>query len=457
VKLNLQVLLQIIPDAKCFGLCGNEDFDVFNIAHLKQFESLSPQSKILYFAVYDDNIEDMGWYNKPFDRTLNIHKLSANDNFVFVVDARISDEKLVGVRYIRVNNIYRSIEQICRYVVLQVNPQVIGVTGSVGKTTSTALIQNVLEKKFNCGRIYSKRLTPLTLSSWLVNFIEQGHKVLALEYSMYRKNHIDVLTNILKPDFSVFLNIKRVHLGVSGINTLNDIVMGKRALIDKSRVSLLNIDNPLIAQLKRKGDFGFSLINAKADAYISIVGGEVTLVLNYTNQTIRFVPYIKTSLFYYQTAVAGFIGAYMGVSVDSIVEALESFRPAENRINWLNVLGQRVLFDGDVTASGRISSLSEHHYQTSILLIHSFDFGEEDVDLQVDDFNQVFSKFEEVRVLDTEENRMIVSRYSFRNITFSNKNDFLSDISRFEFKILHFAIYFRKHKDLGFLMNFITT
>jgi hypothetical protein len=136
---------------------------------------------------------------------------------------------------------------------------------------------------------------------------------------------------------------------------------------------------------------------------------------------------------------------------------LEGFRPAENRINWLDILGQKVLFDGDVTTSGRMSSLSEHHYQTSLLLIHSFDFGEENVDLQVDDFNQVFSKFDEVRVLDTEENRTIVSRYYFRNIIFAKKNDFLSNFSKFEFKILHFAIYFRKNRDLSFLMNFIAT
>ncbi len=455
MKLSPQTFLQIIQDAKCVGLRNVEDFDILNIAHLKRFESFSPQSKILYFAVYEDDPEKFGWYNKPFDRTLNIQKLGVYENFVFVVDDRISDEQLIGIRYIRVDNIYHAIERICRHVVLQVNPQVIGVTGSVGKTTGTALIQGVLDKKFSCGRIYSKRLTPLTLSSWLVNFLEPEHQVLTLEYSMYRKNHIDILTDILRPDISVFMNIKRVHLGVQGINTLDDIVDGKRALVDKSRVALLNIDDTRISRLKRKGDFGFSLSNQRADAFVSIAGDEAMLVLNYTNQTLRFAPYIKTSLFYYQAVVAGLLGAYLGVPADSIAEALGNFRPAENRINWLDIFGQQVLFDGDVTTSGRMSSLSEHHYSTSLLMIHSFDFGEENVDLQVDDFNQVFSKFDEVRVLDTEKNRTVVSRHSFRNIIFTQKNDFLSDLSKFEFKVLHFAIYFRKHKDLSFLNEFI--
>ena len=116
MKLNLQTLLRIIPDAKCSGLRGDEDIDILNIAHLKQFESFSPQSVILYFAVYEDYPEEMGWYNKPFDRALNIQRLSVNENLVFVVDSRVSDEQLVGVRYIRVNNIYHAVERICSYI-----------------------------------------------------------------------------------------------------------------------------------------------------------------------------------------------------------------------------------------------------------------------------------------------------------------------------------------------------
>ena len=333
----------------------------------------------------------------------------------------------------------------------------IGVTGSVGKTTGAAIIQSVLEKKFNCGRIYSKRLTPLTLSSWLVNLLDPMHQLLVLEYSMYRKNHIDILTDILKPDMGVFLNVRRMHLGVQGINTVDDIIEGKRSLIDKSRLGLLNLDDPLVSRLKRKGDLGFSLTDAKADAFISTVGNEAVLFLNYMNQAVRFVPYVKTSLFYYQASVAGLLGSLLGISPDIIAEALESFRPAENRISWIDVRGHEVLFDGDVTISARMASLAEHHYASSILLIHSFDFGEENVELQVEDFARVFSRFTEVRVLDIEENGTVVSKYSLRGVIFVEKDRFFSDLSRFQFKVLHFGTYFRKHGNLDFLMDFIAT
>ena len=353
-------------------------------------------------------------------------------------------------------NIYQAIDRLRQHVVLQVNPRVIGITGSVGKTTCTALIQSVVDKKFNCGRIYSKRLTPLTLSSWLVNFLELSHQILALEYSMYRKYHIDMLTNLLRPEISVFLNVKRAHLGVQGINTFEDIVDGKRALVEKSQISILNLDDQYVSKLRRSGDLGFSLVDSMADAYISTKDGNVNLFLNYTNQVIRFVPYVKTSLFYHQVCAVSLIASYLGLSSELIKLGLEEFSPAEQRISWIDVRGEKVLFDGDVTSGARVMSLAEHHYASSVLLIHSLDFGGQNIDTQIDDVTNVLSRFDEVRILNTRENRAIVSKYGWKNLWIVSKRNFLVNLSDFEFKVLHFGIYFRKHKDLSYLINFLT-
>jgi UDP-N-acetylmuramyl pentapeptide synthase len=454
MKFDVHTLRKILPHSKFVNVGEDEIFTVLNIARLKQFESAGINDKILHFCVYDDNPDAMGWYNNPFDRTRKISTVREDKRVTFVVDSRVSDESLHGIRYIRVEDIFDAIVRIRGYVLSHVNPLVIGVTGSVGKTTCASLVESVLSKRFISGRIYSKRLTPLTLSSWIVNFLEESQTVLVLEYSMYRKNHIDSLMDILQPRIGVFLNVKRMHLGVEGINTLEDMIEGKEAIVRRSTIALLNLDDVLVRELKRSGDLGFSLVDRHADAFVSTEGAEAVLSLNFAGQAIRFLPYLKTTLFYQQAMVASLLGMYTGVSSKDIKEALEGFRPAESRIGWIEICDERVLFDGDVTISGRMASLSEHQYSTSILLVHSFDFGEENVELQVDDFARVFAKFSNVRILDTEENRMIVSRYSWKKVTFTKKADFFYGLSRFEFKVLHFGTYFRKHKDLSFLVQF---
>ena len=152
MEFDISTLRKILPDSKFVNVGNDEVFNVLNIAHLKQFENLRPTDKVLYFCVYDDNPDKMGWYNNPFDRSLNIPKVTFDKRVTFIVDERVSDNRLDGIRYIRVGNIYDAINRIRQHVLSETNPVVIGVTGSVGKTTGTSLIENVLGKKFNCGR-----------------------------------------------------------------------------------------------------------------------------------------------------------------------------------------------------------------------------------------------------------------------------------------------------------------
>ena len=419
MKISLRILARILPDVKFFNLHKDEDFEICNIAHLNDFERFPSDAKTLYFLVYEDKPELLGWYRRPFDRSKNLEMLKKLNNLVFVADSRVSDEQLANCRYVRVGDIYQAIKIIREYVISSVDPTVVGVTGSIGKTTATTLIESVLSRKFFCGRLYSKRLTPLTLSSWLINFLESNHQILTLEYSMYRKNHISYLAQLLKPNIAVFLNIERMHLGVDGINTLRDIQEAKSALIDRAEIGILNADDLLILNLKRKNDMVFSCKDAKADAFVKSDKGVVYLNLNHISQIIPFNSlYIKTKLFYYQVAAAGLVGSVLGIPTSDIYEAVTNFVPAENRIRWIKVFGEDVLFDGDVTISGRFSALANNDYETSLLLIHSFDFGEENVLLQVDDFNQAFSSFDEVRILDTNENMEIVSKYSLQRVNF---------------------------------------
>jgi len=372
-----------------------------------------------------------------------------------VVDNRVSDSNMSDLRYIRVPNVFLAIDQLREYILSTTHPLVVRVTGSVGKTTTVAMIQSILSRQFECGRIYSKRLTPLNLSSWIVNYLEPSHQVLCLEYSMYRHHHIEALTHILKPSVGLILNIKRVHLGVAGINTLLDIRDAKRSLVDNSEIAIINADDSLIASLKRKRDLTFSFTDDNADAFIESDSDVVSMRLNFTGQLVRFRPYVRTDLFYYQSLASALVTSFIGIPAEVIADTLNQFTPAENRIGWITILGEKFLFDGDVTFAGRILALAENRYSTSILLIAEFNFGEENVLLQVEDFSKVFDQFNEVRILDSHANREVLSHYRIRNCSLVSREQFLYEVSRFEFKVIHFGIYFRRYKGLGHLLTSI--
>ena len=445
--------IRAIWEAEVHNVSEGISFNRLNVAHIREFETGSVRDgNELYFVVYEDNPKKEGWYINAFDRIRNIPKLRQRNNIVFVVDGRVSDSDMHGLKYIRVQDVFLAIDQLREHVLSTANPLVVGVTGSVGKTTTASMIQSILSMRFECGRVYSKRLTPLNLSSWIVNYLDPSHQVLCLEYSMYRPNHIEVLTRILKPRIGVLLNIKRVHLGVSGINTLLDILAAKRSLVDKAETAILNADDPLAVSLKRRGDLTFSFTDHNADAFIESDSDVVSMRLNFTGQSIRFEPYVRTDLFYYQFLASALTASFLGVSAEAIFEVLNQFRPAENRIGWITLRGEKFLFDGDVTHAGRMSALAENRYSTSILLIAEFNFGEENVSLQIEDFSRVFGLFSEVRVLDNQVNQEVLSHYRIRNCLLVPREQLLYGVSSFDFKVIHFGTYFRKYKDLDPLL-----
>jgi UDP-N-acetylmuramyl pentapeptide synthase len=455
MKLSIETLRLILDVVEVVDVPDGIEFDRLNIARIREFDTWPNEGNELYFVVYEDDPDREGWYLHSFDRSLNISTIKSRENITFVVDDRVPETARNGLRYIRVTNVFRAIEQIREHTLSLFKPIVVGVTGSVGKTTTVALIQSVLSSRLECGRVYSKRITPLILSSWLANYLNPSHQVLALEYSMYRPHHISTLADILKPNIAVLMNVKEVYLGVAGVNTLHDILSSKAPLVERAETSVLNADDHLVASLKRKGDYTFSLTLKDADAFVEHEGNKMNIRLNLTGEVIGFRPYLKTNLFCYQAMAAALVGAHLGISGEEISEALNQFRPAENRIGWITLKGEHVLFDGDVSSAGRMSALAENRYASPILLVASFDFGEEDVTLQIDYFSEVFGRFNEVRILDIEENRLMLSRYGFRNCNLVPREQFLDNMSNFDFRVLHFGTYFRRHKDMGHLFVLI--
>mgnify|MGYP001458991897 CR=1 FL=1 len=107
--------------------------------------------------------------------------------------------------------------------------QIIGITGSVGKTTLKNLVAFALK---NYGKVYhsphsynNKFGVPLSLSNLKKN-IEYG----IFEIGMDKKGEIGNLSKIVKPEIAIITNISGAHF--KNFNTLKDIAKAKAEIID---------------------------------------------------------------------------------------------------------------------------------------------------------------------------------------------------------------------------------
>ncbi len=108
-------------------------------------------------------------------------------------------------------------------------PRVIGVTGSVGKTTTKEISAAVLSQRFvthkNRGNLNNEIGLPLTVLE-----LDAHHQRVVLEMGMYDMGEIAQLCRIAQPHVGVVTNVGPVHL--ERLGTVERIAQAKAELVE---------------------------------------------------------------------------------------------------------------------------------------------------------------------------------------------------------------------------------
>jgi len=132
----------------------------------------------------------------------------------------------------------------------KVNPTVIGVTGSNGKTTTKDLVRHVSQSSFQThythGNFNNLIGLPLTILG-----MEPHTQVLILEMGMDRFGEIERLSTIANPDYAIITNIGESHIEFLG--SREGIAQAKLEILTgmkKEGTLLVDGDEPLLANVE---------------------------------------------------------------------------------------------------------------------------------------------------------------------------------------------------------------
>jgi len=159
----------------------------------------------------------------------------------------------------------------------QSEARVIGITGSVGKSTTKELVADVLSRRYKTVRSPGNLNNEIGLPLSLLRLTE-AHERAVLEMGFYIPGEIKLLCDIAKPQIGVVTNISQVHLERAG--SMDAIVRGKGELVEAlppapEGVAILNYDDPLVRGLAERTQarvFYYGL-SPEADLWASDVEG----------------------------------------------------------------------------------------------------------------------------------------------------------------------------------------
>jgi UDP-N-acetylmuramoyl-tripeptide--D-alanyl-D-alanine ligase len=127
------------------------------------------------------------------------------------------------------------------------DPLVVGITGSLAKTSTKEVVADVLAERWTVLRTEGNRNNEVGLPLTLLD-LGPEHGAAVLEMGLYVPGDIALLCGIARPSMGVVTAVRGVHLSRAG--SLDAIVAGKRELVEAlpaDGVAVLNADDPRVA------------------------------------------------------------------------------------------------------------------------------------------------------------------------------------------------------------------
>src|SRR5699024_10794676 len=163
-------------------------------------------------------------------------------------DKPLPTERTEGILYILVDDTLRALQQLAHYYKNLINPTVIGITGSNGKTTTKDIVSEVLKTTYKthqtAGNFNNHIGLPLTILSMLPDT-----EMLVLEMGMNHFGEISLLTQIAEPHYAIITNIGESH--IEHLGTRAGIAKAKTEITEGMHDNgylIYDGDEPLIEQ-----------------------------------------------------------------------------------------------------------------------------------------------------------------------------------------------------------------
>jgi len=192
--------------------------------------------------------------NGTFGVCLDSRLIKPGDYFVAVVGEVTDGHKYIdsaidnGAKgWIEEGDLY----ELAKYKIEKINPIIVGVTGSTGKTSVTAFLTQLLSFKYRVAK--GGLNTKLGLSTEVINNISSDCNVFVAEIGMNGLGQIDKITEMYPPHIAVVTTVNQTH--AEKLGSIENIAKAKSEIINhmnEKDVLIVNKDNEFTQAIGEK-------------------------------------------------------------------------------------------------------------------------------------------------------------------------------------------------------------
>ena len=289
-----------------------------------------------FVAVKGGNTDGHLFVRQAIDRGAQMLLVQKNK----VSELGLDSPDYAGLSTIAVDDTLKALSALAHAYFEKVSPQIVGITGSVGKTTTRELLVAALGKKYKLHSAIRSFNTSLGCSLVVLE-MPADTEMLVLEFGTNHFGEISEMTDLFPPETALITEIAPAHL--AGFGSIGGVLKAKLEICSRGvRVLVYNADNVLLKESLQAGVNAEKLIGVgySGDADLKIMqtkifldnsGAKISAV--YRSEDVDFE--CSAGLFgkqhAYNVGYALAAARYYGVSDEDIKSAFAELNPIAGR------------------------------------------------------------------------------------------------------------------------------
>ncbi len=303
----------------------------------------------------------------------------------------VSEKKLGDdIPHVLVRDSFQALKDIAEFYRSELNVKVIGITGSVGKTSTKEMIASVVSQKYNTlktvGNFNNEVGVPLTLFR-----LRAEHEAAVVEMGISDFSEMHRLSKIVKPDLCVITNIGQCHL--ENLHDRDGVLKAKTEIFDymsaDSPAILNGDDDKLLTIAGKRDNIIFFSKEENGEIFASdikingILGTESKIHTPIGNFTVT-IP-IPGEHMVNNALAATAVGLKLSLDLNQIKKGIEQVKALPGRSHIIKT-GQYIILDdcynaNPVSMKAAITLLAETKGHKCAILGSMFELGEDEKEL----------------------------------------------------------------------------
>ena len=266
-------------------------------------------------------------------------------------EAVVAERACQGARCIIVDSTSKALLDIAEYYRNKFSVKLVGVTGSVGKTTTKDMIALVVAQKYKTLKTQGNLNNEIGMPKTLFN-LDKSYEAAVIEMGMSHKGEISRMSMCCHPDIGVITNIGFSH--IENLGSQEEILNAKMEILDGVSYDcplVLCKDDKLLAKVQNNAErkiYYYSLSKKDCDCYASNIknhDGGVTFNINYKGGKIS-AELNCAGEHNVKNALAAFcVGMALEIPAEDIVKGIAQFKPEGMRQNITEKNGVTYILD----------------------------------------------------------------------------------------------------------------